>query len=130
MLFHPKHILSDKTPTGNPMIIEAAISEDTQAVSESRIAGVDSRDASPLRGDWRDPNLSKLTEYTGRDGVLDALTDRQRTVLEMAYEMKLYEIPRESLTEEIMVRLNLDVATVSDHLQQAEQNLRTRQLLT
>lgn len=74
------------------------------------------------------PDLCKLSEYEGGQGVLDALTERQREVIEMAYEMGFYEIPRRVSTEDIAEKLDVDAATVSEHLQRAERNLLTQQL--
>lgn len=74
------------------------------------------------------PDLCKLSEYEGGQSVLDALTERQREVIEMAYEMGFYEIPRRVSTEDIAEKLDIDAATVSEHLQRAERNLLTQQL--
>lgn len=74
------------------------------------------------------PDLCKLGEYSGGESTLDALTDRQLEVLETAYKMGFYEIPREASTEDIAGELDLDAATVSEHLQRAERNLLTQQL--
>lgn len=76
------------------------------------------------------PDLCKLSEYEGGQSVLDALTERQREVIEMAYEMGFYEIPRRVSTEDIAEKLDIDAATVSEHLQRAERNLLTQQLPT
>lgn len=75
------------------------------------------------------PELRRLVEYEGEGNTLDALTDRQREVIEVAYEMGFYEVPREASTEDVARRLDLDAATISDHLQRAERNLLTRELL-
>lgn len=76
------------------------------------------------------PDLCKLTEYEGEEDTLDVLTDRQFEVIETAYEMGFYEIPREASTEDIAGELDIDAATVSEHLQRAERNLLTQQLPT
>lgn len=76
------------------------------------------------------PNLTKLGEYDGGASALDTLTDRQLEVIETAYEMGFYDIPRGTSTEDIAGELDLDAATVSEHLQRAERNLLTQQLPT
>ena len=69
------------------------------------------------------PDLRKLGSYQGRDDPGDALTDRQREVIETAYEMGFYEVPRETSTEEVAEKLDLDPSTVAEHLQRAERNV-------
>lgn len=76
------------------------------------------------------PNLCELTQYEGEENVLDALTDRQLEVLETAYEMGFYDLPRGASTEDIGGELDIDAATVSEHLQRAERNLLAQQLST
>ena len=75
-------------------------------------------------------NLCELTQYEGEENALDALTDRQLEVIETAYEMGFYDLPREASTEEIGGELDIDAATVSEHLQRAERNLLAQQLST
>lgn len=74
------------------------------------------------------PDLCELSEYDGTRDALDALTDRQLEVLETAYRMGFYEIPREASTDDVARELGLDDATVSEHLQRAERNLLAQQL--
>lgn len=76
------------------------------------------------------PSLRKLSEYDGGSNALDALTDRQLTVITTAFELGFYDVPRAASTEDVAGELNLDPATVSEHLQRAERNLLTRQLPT
>lgn len=76
------------------------------------------------------PELCKLGAYDAGEGTLDALTDRQLEVIETAYDMGFYELPREASTEDIAGALDIDAATVSEHLQRAERNLLTQQLAT
>ncbi|WP_339102446.1 helix-turn-helix domain-containing protein [Haloterrigena salinisoli] len=76
------------------------------------------------------PDLCKLAEYDGEANPLESLTDRQREVIETAYEMGFYEVPRRASTAEIAGELGLEDATVSEHLQRAERNLLTTQLPT
>jgi predicted DNA binding protein len=76
------------------------------------------------------PSLRKLAEYDGGSSTLDALTDRQLAVVRTAFELGFYEVPREASTEDVAVALDLDPATVSEHLQRAERNLLTQELPT
>lgn len=69
------------------------------------------------------PDLRRLGEYHGRDAPLDELTDRQREVIQTAYRMGYYEVPREVASKEIADELRVDPSTVAEHLQRAERNL-------
>lgn len=69
------------------------------------------------------PNLQRLGPYDGRHQPLDELTDRQRQVIETAYEMGYYEVPKTVSSTEIAAELGVDPSTVSEHLQRAERNL-------
>lgn len=75
------------------------------------------------------PTLRSLTAFRGTADA-DALTDRQREVLRTAYDLGFYEVPREASTEDVAAELNIEPATVSEHLQRAERNLLARQLST
>ena len=76
------------------------------------------------------PDLLRLAPYEGEGDALEALTARQREVLETAYDMGFYEVPREASTEDVAGELDLDSATVAEHLQRAERNLLARELAT
>lgn len=69
------------------------------------------------------PNLQRIGGYDGPDYPLDDLTARQREVIERAWEMGYYEVPREVSADEIAADLELDSSTVNEHLQRAERNL-------
>lgn len=69
------------------------------------------------------PNLEKLGSYDGGSQPLDELTDRQREVIQTAYDMGFYEVPREVSTEDVAEELALDPSTVAEHLQRAERNM-------
>lgn len=75
------------------------------------------------------PDLHKLGEYDGGQQTLDALTDRQLEVIQTAYNNGFYDVPREASTEDIAAELDIDAATVSEHLQRAERNLLSQQLI-
>lgn len=67
--------------------------------------------------------LERLRDYCHQETPLDALTERQREVLEIAYERGYYDVPRGSSTAEIGAELDVDDSTVVEHLQRAEHNL-------
>lgn len=69
------------------------------------------------------PELRKLGAYEPDGDPVDALTDRQETVIRRAFEMGYYEVPRQTSTEEIAGDLGLDPSTVTEHLQRSERNL-------
>ena len=74
------------------------------------------------------PELRKLSAYRGDEQPLDKLTDRQHEVIQAAYEMGYYEVPREASTEDVAAELDVDPSTVAEHLQRAERNLLTQHL--
>ena len=67
--------------------------------------------------------LEKLRDYRIQETPLDALTDRQHEVLDVAYELGYYDVPRKSSTAEVAADLGVDDSTVAEHLQRAEHNL-------
>lgn len=69
------------------------------------------------------PTLRRIGGYDGPNYPLDDLTTRQREVIQTAWEMGYYEVPKEVSAEEIAAELNLDSSTVNEHLQRAERNL-------
>lgn len=74
------------------------------------------------------PELRKLSPYEGGDHPLNHLTDRQYEVIQTAYDMGYYEVPREASTADLAAELDLDPSTVAEHLQRAERNLLAEQL--
>ena len=75
-------------------------------------------------------DLRKLGEYSGPDRPMEQLTDRQREIVQLAYEKGYYEVPRSASTEDIATELGIDPSTVAEHLQRAERNLLTQHLST
>lgn len=69
--------------------------------------------------------LQQLREYRVQDEPLDTLTDRQREVLEVAFDNGYYDLPRSTSTKELATELDLDDSTVAEHLQRAERNIFT-----
>ena len=87
--------------------------------SQEAIAGT----ISEYESDGVSPDLQRLGGYEGRKRPLDRLTDRQREVIQTAYDMGYYEVPRKASTEDVSTELDLDASTVAEHLQRAERNL-------
>ncbi|MXR20979.1 helix-turn-helix domain-containing protein [Halobacterium bonnevillei] len=75
-----------------------------------------------------DVDLERLGEYEGNDDPLGDLTDRQREVLETAFEAGYYEVPRQASTDAVAAELDVDNSTVAEHLQRAERNLLSHHL--
>lgn len=70
-----------------------------------------------------DVTLERLHDYRTDETALEALTARQRDVLEEAFDRGYYDVPRQASVSEIAAELGLDDSTVSEHLQRAERNL-------
>ncbi len=68
-------------------------------------------------------NLKQLRGYRVEAEPLDALTERQREIVETAFEAGYYDVPRRASTEDIAAEFGLDTSTISEHLQRAERNL-------
>jgi hypothetical protein len=69
--------------------------------------------------------LESLQDFDPRDQPLDALTARQREVIQVAFDSGYFDVPRGASTETVAAKLELDASTVSEHLQRAERNLLT-----
>ncbi|MFB6183565.1 MAG: helix-turn-helix domain-containing protein [Haloarculaceae archaeon] len=67
--------------------------------------------------------LHRLGDYEGPSDPLDALTECQRDVVETAYDLGYYDVPRTVSTDDVATELDLDRSTVTEHLQRAERNL-------
>ncbi|WP_185715464.1 helix-turn-helix domain-containing protein [Halocatena pleomorpha] len=67
--------------------------------------------------------IIRLRKYTGMKGSLDALTQRQKEVIQLAYEQGHYNVPQQISIKELATMLELDKSTVWEHLRRAEQNL-------
>jgi len=62
----------------------------------------------------------EITTVGRPGGILDDLTDRQREVLEAAYQAGYFSWPRESTAEEVAESLGLASSTLHAHLRKAE----------
>ena len=69
------------------------------------------------------PTLERIGGYEGPEYPLDELTARQREVIETAWEMGYYEVPKEVSADDIAAEIDLDSSAVNEHLQRAERNL-------
>ena len=69
------------------------------------------------------PTLERIGGYQGPNYPLDGLTARQREVIETAWEMGYYEVPKEVSADDIAAEIDLESSTVNEHLQRAERNL-------
>lgn len=67
--------------------------------------------------------LRKIADYTGPETAFDAVTDRQREILETAYDRGYFDVPRRASAAEVAAELDLDASTVTEHLRRAEHNL-------
>lgn len=67
--------------------------------------------------------LRSLGAYEGPEEPLDAVTARQREVLETARDLGYFEVPRAVTTEAVAADLDLSPATVREHLQRAQHNV-------
>lgn len=72
--------------------------------------------------------LHRIGEYDGPCGPADRITLRQREVLETAYDLGYYEVPRQAKASDIADSMGLDRSTVTEHLQRAERRLVTAAL--
>ena len=78
---------------------------------------------SELQAAGQNITLEQLRDYRIQETPMDALTDRQREVLEVAYELGYYDVPRGTSTAEVAAELGVDDSTVAEHLQRAERNV-------
>lgn len=90
-----------------------------QAGSQDQISAM----LSDMKAAGFEISLEKLRDYRVRETALDALTDRQREVLYVAYELGYYDVPRGASMSEIAEEHGVDDSTVAEHLQRAEHNL-------
>jgi DNA-binding CsgD family transcriptional regulator len=67
--------------------------------------------------------IVSLSEAQFGTSPLDTLTRRQRAVLETAYELGWYEVPRRVTATKVARRLGIRAGTVVEHLRKAERRL-------
>lgn len=71
----------------------------------------------------KDAHAPMLTPATLRQSVLDDLTERQREVLQTAFEMGYYEWPRDCTGADVADELGIASATFSEHVFTAERKV-------
>lgn len=106
-----------------PRVEQAAVHERGVSVDQAGPQEQLSEMLADLRAAGFNISLVKLQDYRIEATPLDALTDRQREVLEVAYDSGYYDVPRSASTAEIAAELGVDDSTVAEHLQRAERNL-------
>ena len=107
------HDISDVRTGGVDLTVIGSHETISQSVAAASDAGMDLL-------------LERLTEFQGNASALDALTDRQRKVVETAYDTGYYDVPKQASSKTIAEELDLDPSTVAEHLQRAERNLLTQ----
>lgn len=119
---------------GGPDVIEERMDElvpgETIAVTEdgfvTDVSGTQAAIGEVIRAYERagmSVSLERIRDYEAASGPIDALTDRQREVLETAFEMGYYDVPRGATTDALAAEIDLDPSTVSEHLRRAERNV-------
>lgn len=69
-------------------------------------------------------HVESAGEYTpGHGQLLTSLTDRQREVLETAFRLGYYDVPRDATHECIAAELDVATSTIDEHLRKAESRL-------
>lgn len=68
-------------------------------------------------------SVERLGDGTDDRLLLSTLTERQREVIETAFGLGYYEIPRRATHEDIAAALDLSGSTVDEHLRKAEATL-------
>jgi DNA-binding CsgD family transcriptional regulator len=68
-------------------------------------------------------SVERLGATSADRRLLATLTDRQREVIETAFELGYYEIPRRATHADIAVALDLSGSTVDEHLRKTETRL-------
>lgn len=73
----------------------------------------------------KETHTSMITPSTFQRPILDDLTERQREVLQTAFEMGYYEWPRDCTGEDVADALGISAATFSEHVFAAERKILT-----
>jgi predicted DNA binding protein len=68
-------------------------------------------------------SVERLGAASADQRLLATLTDRQREVIETAFELGYYEIPRRTTHADIATALDLSGSTIDEHLRKAEARL-------
>lgn len=115
---------------GNPGVTSDGIRVDDDGVNMAMVGSQD--DIAREIRDFGEVGISvllqRISDYGGPRNTLDSLTERQRQIIQTAYELGYYEVPRSVSTADIAEELQLDASTVGEHLQRAERNMVTNLL--
>jgi predicted DNA binding protein len=71
----------------------------------------------------KETHTAMLTPSTLQQSILNDLTDRQREVLQTAFEMGYYEWPRDCMGQDVADELGITSATFSEHVFAAERKI-------
>jgi predicted DNA binding protein len=110
---------ADRLPRTERVSVQEGAFASTSVGSQERLREMVAR----LEATGVDATLERLGGYRVETTPLDGLTDRQREVLEVAYERGYYDVPRAATTDDVASDLGLHDSTVAEHLQRAERNL-------
>lgn len=58
-----------------------------------------------------------------RKSILDTLTPRQKEIIDLAYRLGYYQVPRKIRTEDLAKIFGLDKGTLGEHLRRAEKHI-------
>jgi len=105
------------------IVAEIPAQYDSSTVVETFLAAHPSADLATKRE--RESVTPLFTRSAFRQVLHTCLTDRQREVIETAYEAGYYEWPRECTGEDIAAELDITSATFSEHVHAAERKLLT-----
>ena len=105
-------------PTGTRIVAEVPRDGDVRTVHE--VVCRSNPDAELVTKTERERSPD---EGTAGDSVADALTERQREVLQAAYLAGYYAWPRDTTAEELAETLGIASPTLHQHLRRAESNL-------
>jgi len=106
------------TSAGTRVVVEAPSDADVRAIHEAvRRSNPGATLVTKTEGD-----RSKLDDREGV-GVTEALTDRQREILQAAYLAGYYAWPRDTTAEELAESLGIASPTLHQHLRRAERNI-------
>lgn len=110
------------TPDGGTIVAEVLPRHDTGAIV-SAFEGSHPVELVAKRG--RDRPTPLLSQGELQSSILDRLTDRQREVLDAAFDAGYYERPRRKTGEEIAEDLGISPTTFQEHVRAAERKLVT-----
>ena len=103
------------------IVAEIPLENDPPAVTESFLEEYPDFELTAKR--TKDTHTSMLTTSTLQKLLINNLTDRQREVLQTAFEMGYYEWPRDCTGQDVADELEITSATFSEHVFAAEHKI-------